>query len=173
MTSRQSVFLCGFMGSGKSSLGFRTAELLGLTFFDLDEYIEEKEHTQISELFAKEGESFFRNKETFYLKELLENASPCLIALGGGTVCYNNNLEYLKSKGLLVYLEASPATLSNRLKHTKKKRPLLEGLNDEQRTEQIRILLEKRKSFYEAAHLKVNALNLNAEHLKNEISRMH
>jgi shikimate kinase len=160
------------MGSGKSTLGKKTAQLLGLAFYDLDQYIESHENKTIAEIFKLEGEEAFRKKETNYLNKILYNTQPSLIALGGGTICFNNTLDLVKSKGLLVYLELSPAALVNRLRTNKDSRPLLRNLNEEQLLDYVTHLLNVRKEYYEQAHLTLKGINLRPEHAANEIRRL-
>ncbi|HQQ93759.1 MAG TPA: shikimate kinase [Bacteroidia bacterium] len=169
MTVRPPVFLCGFMGSGKSTLGKKTARTLNMPFIDLDKRVEEAQQKSIPEIFKQEGEAAFRELESLHLRKILQEKPSCLIALGGGTVCFNDNLSFLKSKGLLVYLELPALVLAHRLWHSKTERPLLKHKTETEVEAYVEDLLEKRKVFYEAAHLKVNALHLSAEQLHNEI----
>jgi len=160
------------MGSGKSTLGRKTAQLLELPFYDLDDFIEKQENKSIPEIFNSEGESAFREKEGFYLKKILNSEQHSLIALGGGTVCFNKVLDLLKAKGLLVYIQLPPAALVKRLSANKKSRPLIAQLNDEQVLEFVTKLLSTRKFFYEQAHLTINGINLRPEHLVHEIKSL-
>jgi shikimate kinase len=157
------------MGSGKSTAGKKTAQLLDMPFFDLDQYIEQQENRSIAEIFQTEGEAGFRIKENHYLTELLNHSVPCLIALGGGTICFNNTLELVKTNGLLVYLELPPAALINRLSTNKNSRPLLKKVSQEHLLDHVTQLLNVRKVYYEQAHIKINGINLRPEHLINEI----
>jgi len=157
------------MGSGKSTIGKKTAQLLGLAFYDLDQYIVEHEKRSIADIFKLDGEETFRKKEYDYLNKILNNTQPSLIALGGGTVCFNNTLDFVKSKGILVYLELSPAALVTRLRKNNESRPLLNNLNEEQLLDFVTHLLNARKVFYEQAHLTLKGINLRPEHAANEI----
>jgi shikimate kinase len=159
------------MGSGKSTLGKKTARLLGLAFYDLDEYIERRENKNIADVFKLEGEDAFRKKENNYLTELLGSTQSSLIALGGGTICFNNTLDLVKTRGLLVYLELTPAALVSRLNTNRDSRPLLRNLNEEQLLEFVTHLLNVRKVYYEQAHLTLKGINLRPEHAANEIRR--
>lgn len=157
------------MGSGKSTLGKKIAPILKMPFYDLDEYIEQQEHKSVSILFDAYGEKDFREKESRYLIQLIEEEPFAVIALGGGTVCFNHLLELVKSKGILVYLFLPASALAQRLIANKSSRPLLKDLHENQIQEFVAKLLETRKVFYEQAHLKVNGINLRPEHLVNEI----
>lgn len=157
------------MGSGKSLLGKKLAALFTMHFTDLDHYIEAGENRSIAAIFEQEGEAGFREVETRYLSRLLKMQEPTVIALGGGTVCFNNNLQAIQHAGLLVYIELSAAALTDRLKKSRQPRPLLRGLNEEGMTEKIRELLEQRKIFYGQAHITVNGLNLTPQLLGRQI----
>lgn len=157
------------MGSGKSLLGRKLAGLLKKKFVDLDQYIEAGEQNTVAEIFRTQGEAAFRALETAYLERLM-NLQDLVIALGGGTVCFNNNLGKIKAAGFLVYIELNAAALSDRLKKNGQKRPLLKGLSGEAMTQRVAELLEQRKAFYEQAHLVVQGLNLTPQLLEQKIS---
>lgn len=169
MNEQQHIFLCGFMGCGKSTHGKKLAVIEGRSFFDLDKFIEEKEQTTIQALFDTAGEIHFRDLETHYLKELLINNNNCIIALGGGTVCFNNNIELIKACGLLVYIKMSVESLSERLKKSRQKRPLLKKLEPKELRTFIINKLNEREFFYSQAHLVVNGLGLTSKKLSKLI----
>jgi len=165
----QHIFLTGFMGSGKSTLGEKLASLRHLNFIDLDHYIEKKEKKTISSIFKNDGEDTFRVMETKNLLEILKIAEPCIIALGGGTVCFGDNLALIKNKDLLVYLELPVSILAERLKQSRQKRPLLKKFLDEDLVKNIGEQLEKRESYYKQSHVIVNGINLKAQILHQKI----
>ena len=100
------------MGSGKSVTGRLLAENLNSRFIDLDDFITEKEHMSIPELFGKKGEIYFRKKERFYLESILETVEKAVVALGGGTPCYGDNMDLIISRTPYVfYLKATAQTL--------------------------------------------------------------
>ena len=118
-----SFFLVGYMGSGKSTLGKKVSEILNLSFLDLDDLIEKDVDMSIHDIFNKKGEVFFRKKE----REVLLNydfASNAIIATGGGTPCFYNNHNFIKSIGTMIYLKVSPNEIVKRLQFDNK-RPLL------------------------------------------------
>ena len=147
------VILMGYMGSGKSTLAKKVAEQLNVRALDLDQVIEEKEGCSIPEIFKTKGEIYFRKAENQHLNELLTSEDSFVLALGGGTPCYANNIHLIKSFSLSVYLKGSIETLKNRLNKRKGGRPLIEGMNEEQLTEFIAKHLFERRDFYEQAEI--------------------
>ena len=123
------IFLIGYMGSGKSSIGKILAKTLNYNFIDFDEYIEEKENKSISQIFKDKGEIYFRKAEHTYLKHL--NVSNTVISLGGGTPCYGNNMNIILSfkNSKCIYLKTSITNLTHRLFLEKNKRPLIAHIN--------------------------------------------
>ena len=117
------VFLIGYMGSGKSTIGYELSKIMGLPFLDLDLLIEEEIGMSIAEVFHVKGEGFFRKKERDILTKYNFNSSS-IIATGGGTPCFFGNLYFMKSLGYTIYLKISCHELANRLKRDRK-RPLL------------------------------------------------
>ncbi len=150
------------MASGKSFIGIKLAKLLGYKFTDLDHYIEKKEQQSISDIFKNKGELYFRKKERFYLNELLNSNSKLVIATGGGTPCYYDNMNLIKnsSNTVSIYIKATLKTLVKRVKRETLKRPLIAHLKtNEQLTEFIGKHLFERNTFYNKANLIVNANN--------------
>lgn len=141
------VYLIGYMGSGKTTLGKAFAKDTHLQFIDLDWYIEERMHKTIKDLFAERGESGFREVERNMLHEAGEFENV-VIAAGGGTPCFFDNMEYMNRTGETVFLNASFEALFRRLKVAKSKRPLLSDKTDEELKEVIRNGLAGRMEFY-------------------------
>ena len=131
------VYLIGYMGSGKTTLGKAFAQAAHLQFIDLDWYIEERMHKAIKDLFAERGEEGFRQVERNMLHEAGEFENV-VIAAGGGTPCFFDNIDYMNRTGETVFLNASFEALFRRLKVAKSKRPLLSGKTDEELKEVIR-----------------------------------
>lgn len=168
------VFLIGFMGSGKTTLGKKLASRLGLQFVDLDEAIVEnqksKEENQrevelsISTLIEGNGIDYFRKIESETLKSL--EVTGKLISTGGGTPCFFDNMDWMKSKGKVVYIELDEKTIFNRLVKTDlSERPLLKNLNEEGLRNFICQTLSERLPFYKQAHITFNPLKQNTEQL--------
>lgn len=164
------IFLTGFMGCGKTSIGKKLARLLRITFIDMDEYIEKREKLTVQSLFENFGEGTFRKIERSCLEEILKKDEKLVVALGGGTVCYENNLEKIKKAGLLIYIELPVASLAQRLENSKAKRPLLKNLKGEELTAFIDNKLNERKDYYNKAQITVSGLSLTPQILREKIS---
>lgn len=140
------IILCGFMGCGKSSIGRKLARKCEREFVDMDSYIEEKEGMTVAGIFAEKGESGFRAIETEACRELSERDN-LIIAAGGGTLTFPQNVEILKKGGKIIFIDVSYENLCERLSRDTR-RPLLQVDN---RNEVIRELLDKRLPLYKAA----------------------
>jgi shikimate kinase len=153
------IFLIGYMGSGKTTLGKAYARAMQLQFIDLDWYIEERFHKTVQELFEERKEDGFREIERNMLHEVAEFENV-IIACGGGTPCFFDNMEYMNGKGETVFLDASPEVLFRRLKIAKSKRPLLMDKSDEELMDVIQNALRVRIPFYSQAKYVFNAESL-------------
>lgn len=144
------VYLIGYMGCGKTTIGKRLAKNLGWDVIDMDSHIENRYRKTIPDIFASEGEESFRKKERFILEELsaLENV---VVSTGGGAPCFFDNIDVMNSSGLCVYIRMTPEALAARLKNAKANRPLLKDKTEEELTNFIKEQLEKRRAFYEQA----------------------
>lgn len=157
------IFLIGYMGSGKTTLGRAFAKSAGLSFIDLDWFLEERSHRTVSQLFAEEGEEGFRRLERKMLHEVSE-FEDVVIACGGGTPCYFDNMDFMKQHGITVYLDASQDVLFRRLKLASANRPLLKGKTDAELREFIAQGLQTRMTWYSQARLRVDACRLESRH---------
>ena len=153
------IFLIGFMGSGKSHWGKIWADKYGLSFFDLDEEIEEKAGSTISEIFKSEGEEYFRELESSTLHSF-KDKSNYVLACGGGTPCFNDNIEWMNQQGTTIYLNTSTDTLFNRLKEEKDKRPLIKVLPDAQLYTFIQNKIKEREPYYSKAKIILDEKNI-------------
>lgn len=161
------IYLVGFMGTGKSSVGRELAGFKGLRFVDLDETIEIKEKRRISEIFAKEGEPFFRKLE----KEALLNVSRedrVVVACGGGIVIDPDNIRIMKETGKVICLSATPEVILKRTSGCVD-RPLLNVADPKK---QITLLLEKRAAFYARADQTIDTSNFTVKEIVNKISAL-
>ncbi len=141
------VILIGYMGAGKTTIGKQLAKELGVTFYDLDWYIETRMRKRVPEIFAERGEEGFRTIERNMLHEVAEFENV-VISCGGGTPCFFDNMEYLNQQGTVVYLKCTPDVLFQHLKMGKGVRPLLAGKNDEELRAFITDQLAKREEYY-------------------------
>jgi len=144
------IYLIGYMGSGKSTVGKGLAHALNLQFIDLDTYIEERNLKTIPEIFASEGEDGFRKAERKALHEVSEFEN-IVIATGGGAPCFFDNMDHIKKTGTSLYLEGSPRILAERLMNSKTERPLIKGKTEEELIAFIDETLAKRNNWYKRA----------------------
>ena len=147
------IFLIGYMGAGKTTVGKELSRLLELSFIDLDHYIEGRYHKTVSQLFAEKGEEAFRDIERRMLREVAA-FEDVLVSTGGGAPCFFDNMEYMNDCGDTVFLDVEPAVLFRRLRVAKQQRPLLANKSDEELMDFICQALQKRHPFYsKAKHL--------------------
>lgn len=139
------------MGSGKTHWGKELSQKLQVPFFDLDAAIEEKEGKEISAIFAEMGEEYFRLLEKDVLYLLTESHESFVMATGGGTPCFFNNIDYMNSRGTTVWINCSVDSLHSRLRTEKQKRPLIAGIPDEGLRPYIIKKYSDRKIFYQQA----------------------
>lgn len=150
------VFLTGYMGSGKSAMGKLLASNLGLSFIDLDNYIEGKFHKTIAQIFKSDGEDSFREKEKICLREVGEFENV-VVATGGGAPCFFDNMEYINKQGISIYLKLSPEQLVERLQKGRNGvRPLISGKSPEELKQFITQTLSYRSQFYEMARVVIS-----------------
>jgi shikimate kinase len=147
---KQKIFLIGYMGSGKTTLGKLLAKKMDLQFLDIDLFIENRYHKSIASIFEERGEADFREIERRVLHEItgFENT---IISTGGGLPCFFDNMEVMNEVGTTVYLKVSPDELVKRLSAGKNKRPLISGKNPEELRDFIETNLKKREPFYNKA----------------------
>jgi shikimate kinase len=144
--------LLGYMGSGKSALGNELSKRTGIPFVDLDSSIVEKEGRSIADIFEQDGEIYFRKIESQVLGKLISETGEAIIAVGGGTPCYGNNMLLISENSLAIYLRASVNTLVSRLAAEQSQRPLIAKLDRGDLPEFIAKHLFERTFFYEQAH---------------------
>lgn len=161
--NRRIVYLTGFMGSGKSTVGPILANTLGWDFYDLDRVIEGKEGMSVKEIFEKKGEAYFRDTERKTFLEL-SGGDKVIISLGGGTAASQENVDLLKKNGKLVYLKISPEAAYSRLRF-KRDRPVLTvdgtvNLPKDEFIGKLKELMSKRENFYNQADITVQTDNI-------------
>ena len=157
------IFLIGFMGSGKSHWGSLWAKEKDLDFIDLDKLIEEQEHKTVAEIFEINGEDYFRQAEARMLRMMTDKENT-IIACGGGTPCFNENMEWMNRNGITIYLQTTASNILQRVVAEKNKRPLIKKLNEAELLFFIEQKLQERESFYSAAKIivKSNDLSINS-----------
>lgn len=154
------ILLIGYMGAGKTTIGKVLSDEMNIPFYDLDWYIEARMHRNIKQLFEERGEEGFRKIEQAMLHEVAENENV-IIACGGGTPCFFDNMDYMNRQGTTVYLKALPEVLYAHLKMGKTIRPLLLGKTEEEIGQLIVRQVAERESYYLKAKyvLNINLLN--------------
>ena len=159
------IFLVGYMGSGKSTLGVELGKYLGSRFYDLDNYIEGRYRKSVKQIFAEYGEEGFRDRERRLLQEV-SDFEDIIIACGGGTPCFFDNMDVMSTKGITVWLKPSRECLVHRLSipTAKAKRPLIASLSDEELEAFICDALDKREPFYSKANITFDSGHLESKH---------
>src|SRR5690554_3749329 len=159
------VFLIGFMGSGKTTVGKKLSKASKMLFIDLDHRIVEKSGMEISDYFSLHGEDSFRDFETNVLKTIPFDQGM-IVSTGGGSPCFNDNMKWMNEKGITVYLKLSPKALLKRLSGKEiNSRPLLQGKNEDEILDFIIKKLEEREYFYNDAQLIIDAHNIKPKHV--------
>ncbi len=158
------IYLIGYMGCGKSTLGKRLSMHTGLQFVDMDNYIEERNCKTIPQIFAEEGETEFRKKEQRALFELAE-FTDIIIATGGGAPCFFDNIKLMNRTGKTVYLNINPAILADRLLKSKTERPLIKGKSREELIAFIDETLKKRNEFYLQAQYQITTPDVDLDYV--------
>lgn len=159
------IFLVGFMGAGKSYLGKIWAKENSLHFYDLDEMIKQLEGLTIAEIFEKKGEDYFREKEKIALKKTatLQNA---IVACGGGTPIFFNNMQWMKENGTVVFLNETVEKIILNIANDKPLRPLIQNMNEAETNIFVRNKLAERISTYNQSHIILSTAQLHADAFK-------
>jgi shikimate kinase len=161
---RRNIILCGFMGTGKTSVGKRLAAMAQYDFLDLDAVIEEESGISIPEIFAAQGEPAFRKLESLMVERVAEKTG-CVIATGGGTIVNPQNLEKLKRCGVVITLTADIPAILQRV-GAGDDRPMLKGSD---RLERIQALMEQRAPAYAKADMIVDTSTLSIDEVAQSI----
>lgn len=152
MQTIDKIFLIGFMGSGKTTAGRKLASRLGWSFADLDELIEKENGMSVAEIFAARGEKWFRTAESKALYGLVNNKNT-VVSTGGGTPCFFDNMKFMLTNGLTVYLKMTPEKLSRRLSRLTAGRPLLKDIGRKELPGYISAKLAEREPWYSRAEI--------------------
>jgi len=164
MQMKKNIALVGFMGAGKTVVGKALARHLGMIFVDSDESIVEKERRSINDIFAKDGEPYFRKVEKEVIKEISQR-DGLVIACGGGVVLDKDNMSNLHRNGVVIYLQTSTDVIFERTKNYNH-RPLL---NVENPKKQIEDTLKTRAPFYSQAEYTIDTSKLTIDEVVNKI----
>ena len=148
------IYLIGFMGTGKTTLGYQVASNLAVPFLDTDQMIEEKTGMPITTIFSEQGEDEFRKLEAEILRST-SSVDQALIATGGGLPVYHHNMEWLNEHGITMYLEWPEEILLASLVHHRSVRPLLSSLSYDEALQRAMSLLEERKPVYEKSSMTI------------------
>ncbi|WP_405326132.1 shikimate kinase [Leeuwenhoekiella sp. LLG6367-2.1] len=151
------IYLIGYMGSGKSTLGRILAQEQKMNFIDFDDYLEQKEGKKIKDIFEEKGEIYFRKRESAYLDLLLKGYPNTIISLGGGTPCYGDAMERIKkADGTSVYINVGVNELTQRLWTEREQRPVLKHQETKEKLEEfVRKHLFERSYYYNQAEVKI------------------
>ncbi len=156
------IYLVGMPGSGKTTLARSLADELGRKFVDLDEVIQLVEQKTITEIFTEFGEDRFREMEAKHLRSSSRKMDTIVMATGGGTPCYHDNMDYINKQGISVYLEVPEEILTQRLLRGPQNRPLLQGKSETELLSYLGDQLAKRKPYYRRATLVLSGIEINA-----------
>ncbi|WP_207428246.1 shikimate kinase [Pedobacter sp. SYSU D00535] len=156
------IFLIGFMGCGKTTLGKKLASKMDYAFIDVDKEFENQTGTTIAAYFAAHGEDGFRRKESEVLQQT-DYPEKSIIATGGGAPCFFDNMDWMNKNGLTLYLSLSPKALASRLEGAAEERPLIKGLKGQQLEDFIAGKLAEREAYYNKAELVIAGLNQTPE----------
>ena len=156
------IFLVGYMGAGKTTLGKALARRMNISYIDTDHFIENRYCKKVGEIFTSKGEEYFREVEHRVLCEVADFEN-IIISTGGGLPCFNNNMDIMNDKGKTVFLDVSVEELAIRLKTSKTVRPVLKDSAENDLADFIKESLDKRRPFYEQAKLHFKAEQMYTE----------
>ena len=164
----EKIFLVGMMGSGKSFWTKKMAKWIKSAGYDLDSLIEIKKEKTITEIFSEDGEDYFRKTETKILKWFKEK-KKYVLATGGGTPCNQENIDFMKKEGIVIWLDEPIEVLVSRLEEGKEHRPLIANLTNEQLGSFLQTKLLERQPFYQQANYKLTGDKITEAALKKII----
>ena len=166
------IILIGYMGAGKTTIGRALAKELGLSFYDLDWYIESRRRKKVPQIFAELGEEGFRQIEYNMLHEVAE-FEDVVVSCGGGTPCFFDNIDYMNSMAQVVYLRCQPEVLHGHLLMGKVERPLLKGKSPDELMDFIREQLAAREQYYCKAQYQLDVTLMdNYEKIKITVDKL-
>ncbi len=157
------------MGSGKSHWAKVWAEKENLSFYDLDTEIENAFGTSIADIFEKEGEEKFRELERYHLR-IFQNKKNFILACGGGTPCFSDNMQWMQEHGKVIYLKATPELLLKQVMHETEQRPIIKKVNPSELLFFIQKKLQEREPFYSQADIIINTADANENTISGFLS---
>lgn len=166
----EKIFLVGMMGSGKSHWTKKIAKWIKSGGYDLDDLIEMNEEKTIAEIFTEEGEEQFRKTEAKILRWFKEK-KKYVLATGGGTPCFQDNMAWMKKEGIIIWLDESVDILVKRLVEEKAHRPLIADLSEQDLTKFIKDKLVERHAFYSQANYRLSSDQITDTALKQIIQQ--
>jgi shikimate kinase len=162
------IVLVGFPGCGKSTVGKKLSSFFNLKFIDLDCEIEKHENLSIPDIFKLKGEDYFRKKEHEILKKTLIYENNFVLATGGGTPCFFNNMSLINQHSISIFLDLADDVLISRILQNKNKRPLFANLSEKEIKTKVSELLAIRKPYYQKSHIQLK----NVEKKQNGILKI-
>jgi shikimate kinase len=158
--NQHKIFLIGMMGSGKSFWAEKLKKKLKVPAYDLDALVEMMEEKSIQEIFAEDGEEYFRKAEAKMLR-LFGEKKQFIVSCGGGTACFNDNMKWMNKQGITIWIDEPVEILSQRLAKEKAHRPLIKDLDDEGLDQFLEKKLQERAPFYEQSTYRLSGDKLN------------
>lgn len=156
---KMKIFLIGMMGSGKTYWAEKLKKKLKIAAYDLDALVEMMEEKTVAEIFAEDGEEYFRKAETKMLR-LFAEKKQFILSCGGGTPCCNDNMKWMNKQGITIWLDEPPEVLSQRLLKEKSYRPLIKNVDDNALKDFLTNKLQERTVFYNQAAYRLHEENL-------------
>lgn len=165
------VYIVGFMGSGKTTAAKRLAKRLGMEWYDTDHMFEERFRISVNDFFHKYDEPLYRRLETETLHST-EQFDQAIISTGGGTACFNDNMEWMNQHGITLFLKVNPLTAYHRLLHAKVKRPLAVNKTPDELLAFVNESFAERLPYYEKAQMIIKGEDLDINALALEIQKL-
>lgn len=163
------IFIIGFMGSGKSTIGKKLALQKDVNFIDVDKEIELSEKTSIVEIFKEKGEKYFREIESIIIRRIKQKS---IVACGGGLPCYNDNIKYINENGVSIYLYADANNIFKRINKDITNRPLINNVKKKDLKSYIRTKVRERSEIYKKANFTINTNNKSESEILTQINSL-
>ncbi len=155
------IFLVGYMGCGKSTIGRKLSSRLGWRLIDTDSYVEQQSGMKIAQIFERYGEEHFRELERAALESVMASGESCIVSTGGGLPAWRDNMEVMNEAGVTIYISRSAENIASRLSAAgRAKRPKLRGLSDDELITYMSENIALRDPIYRRSSLKIDAVPL-------------